>query len=106
MVRNSVQECRFKQSSYYFWNLALESLTQNELEQFSLYNMIADVYYTYHTVFQFTETPYSLINGSTLVNKVFHASRFLANMINIKTVQELQALNKINIYYSLAKVSA
>jgi hypothetical protein len=67
--------------------------------------MLADVYYAFDIVFQYLETPACSINGQLIVNKVFNASRYLANMLNKDKVDQLKGLNKVYIFYALAKVS-
>ena len=63
MSQNSVEECRYKQSSNYFWYLAIEYQINKNVDKFNEFSMIADMYFAYDIIYKFNEEPYSQIKG-------------------------------------------
>jgi len=67
--------------------------------------MLAELYYAYQIINHFIESGHCSINGASELIVIFNASRFLANMLNKPMVHSLLGLDKVYIYYALAKVA-
>lgn len=87
MADNAVNENRYKQASHFYHNLAIENLVNDKFSNFSNFSMIADIYYVYHFIYQYTQNPLPMINCKKYSSMVYNASKYLANMLNKKIVQ-------------------
>ena len=112
LTHNAVIECRFNDAGYYFWLLAQEhlrligtcpSVAQMSLKQkkhwakFQELQQRAEIYFSYHHVFRYTDEPFT----SLVPDALFNICRFL--MASIKSKEAPLGVSKIYTIFCLAK---
>jgi len=85
---NAITENRYNDAGYYYWLLASEVLKSmpttgkrvpdpERLEKFYHYQSLAEVYYAYHSIYRYTDEPFT----SLLPDALFQTAQFIINMI-------------------------
>eukprot|EP00656_Telonema_subtile_P040691 TRINITY_DN4577_c0_g1_i1.p1 TRINITY_DN4577_c0_g1~~TRINITY_DN4577_c0_g1_i1.p1 ORF type:complete len:1218 (-),score=334.96 TRINITY_DN4577_c0_g1_i1:117-3770(-) len=108
MAHNAVVECRFKDASCYFWQVATETLKgmapgtdrslegENVLARYQKLRERAMLYFAYDKIYHYIEDPFTADRGDV----IFGAARFILstigndNMYNISRVYTLITLAK------------
>lgn len=67
MIDNSINECRFQDTSYYYWLLANQYLAI-DLPQSQTYDQLANIYFTYNIVHKYCQEPFTSYKPDVLFN--------------------------------------
>jgi intraflagellar transport protein 122 len=112
LTHNAVIECRFNDAGYYFWLLAQEHLRllgtctsvdamtakqRKHWVKFHDLSQRAEIYFSYHHVFRYTDEPFT----SLVPDALFNICRFL--MAAIKSKEAPLGVSKIYTIFCLAK---
>ncbi|XP_022909973.2 intraflagellar transport protein 122 homolog [Onthophagus taurus] len=106
LTENAVVENRFQDAGYYYWILSRQCLElaqennetqQNEMiKKFLKNEHLANIYYAYHTVYQYLEEPFT----SYMPEALFNIARFLMIETNVDRPKKI---SQFAILYCLAK---
>jgi intraflagellar transport protein 122 len=115
LTKNTIVENRFGDTSYYFWQLALENLRLIEdcnnpntkdaeyYGKFEEYRNLSEIYYAYNNIYKHLEEPFhSVIPGTNHNELIFNACRFLLNSMGFASPL---GVSKLNVYYALSKTA-
>lgn len=112
LTHNAVIECRFNDAGYYFWLLAnehlrllgqctsMDAMTAKQRKHWLKFQELtqrAEIYFSYHHVFRYTDEPFT----SLVPDALFNICRFL--MASIKSKEAPLGVSKIYTIFCLAK---
>lgn len=110
---NAVQQRRFVDAARQYWSMAIEELKQakdlrsltpettKKYQKFVELRDISEIYYVYHSIAEFVETPFFTSSDAALYS-ILNGCRFLITKLG---KYKVPYINASYIYYSLAKVS-
>ncbi|XP_042142808.1 intraflagellar transport protein 122 homolog [Ixodes scapularis] len=109
LTQYAVDECRFRDASYYYWLLAKQIVESSGavddavtreplLRRYSELLNLADIYYVYHNVHRYIEEPFTAF----LPEALFNMSRYLLHEL---TGRSVRGVSLVGVLYALSKQS-
>lgn len=110
LTHNAVTENRYNDAGYYYWLLATEVLKNltspsaakltpadaQALERFAQYQSLSEVYYAYHSIYRYTDEPFT----SLLPDALFQTAQYILNHVRDPVPH---GISKVYTLFALAK---